>query len=78
MNGVRSRACSQAFSVVGVVALGIYFVTTDTGMEKLHLNKLEDATRAHALDLLTVTWVSLIAIRDFADDLRGDSASSDA
>ncbi len=49
-------------SAVGLVALLVYFATTDAGAERLGIAKLEDAARVRAIDLLTVIWVSLIAI----------------
>jgi len=49
-------------SVVGLVALALYYVTTDGGAERFGLAKLETEKRDHALELLRVLWVSLLAL----------------
>lgn len=49
-------------STVGVVALALYFATSDHGSELLGIQKMEDPGRTRLLEFLTVSWVSLIAI----------------
>lgn len=49
-------------SVLGVVALGIYYVTTDSGAERFGLSKLTAEKRDHAVELLRVLWVSLLTL----------------
>jgi hypothetical protein len=49
-------------STVGVVALALYFVTSDYGSELLGIQKMEDPGRTRLLEFLTVSWVSLITI----------------
>jgi hypothetical protein len=50
------------FSSVGMVALALYFITTDYGTDLLGIDKMEDPGRTRLLEFLTVSWVSLIAI----------------
>lgn len=49
-------------SLLGVIALAIYYVTTDSGAERLGLAKLTTEKRDHALELLRVVWVSLLTL----------------
>jgi hypothetical protein len=49
-------------SLAGVLALAIYFATTDSGTEKLGLNHLASATKDHLLGELRVAWIALIAV----------------
>jgi hypothetical protein len=49
-------------STVGMVALALYFMTTDYGSELFGIQKMEDPGRTRLLEFLTVAWVSLIAI----------------
>jgi hypothetical protein len=51
-----------ALSLAGVLALALYAVTTPWGVEHLGLRGLEDAKRTRVLELLNVTWVSLIVL----------------
>jgi len=52
----------SVLSIVGLVALGVYFATTDSGAERLGLSKLPTEKREHALELLRVLWVSLMTL----------------
>lgn len=49
-------------SVLGLVALALYYVTTDGGAERFGLSKLPTEKRDHALELLRVLWVSLLTL----------------
>jgi hypothetical protein len=49
-------------SVVGVVALAIYYVTTDSGQDRFGLNKLAADKREDTIALLRVIWVSLMTL----------------
>jgi hypothetical protein len=49
-------------SLAGVLALAIYFATTDTGADKLGLSHLPSATKDHLLGELRVVWIALIAV----------------
>ena len=49
-------------SVLGLVALALYYVTTDGGAERFGLSKLATEKRDHALELLRVVWVSLLTL----------------
>jgi hypothetical protein len=49
-------------SIAGVVALAIYYVTTDAGAERFGLTKMTAEKRDHALELLRVLWVSLLTL----------------
>lgn len=49
-------------SVLGLVALALYYVTTDGGAERFGLSKLATEKRDHALELLRVLWVSLLTL----------------
>jgi len=51
-----------ALSGVGVLGLALYLLTTPWGVEHLILGKLSDASRARAMDLLTVSWIVLIVM----------------
>ena len=48
-------------SVVGLVGLGLYFLSSPAGAERFFGN-MEEVKRTNVVDLLTVIWVSLIAI----------------
>ncbi|MBE7480534.1 MAG: Gldg family protein [Polyangiaceae bacterium] len=49
-------------SVLGVVALGVYFVTTDFGWDKLGLAALEPDTGERVRGVLTIFWVALVLV----------------
>jgi hypothetical protein len=49
-------------SLLGVVALAAYYVTTDSGSERFGLAKLTTEKRDHAIELLRVLWVSLLTL----------------
>ncbi|RYZ07929.1 MAG: hypothetical protein EOO73_09515 [Myxococcales bacterium] len=49
-------------SLLGVLALAVYYVTTDSGTERLGLAKLTTEKRDHAIELLRVLWVSLLTL----------------
>lgn len=49
-------------SLLGLVALAIYYVTTDSGAERFGISKLTAEKRDHALELLRVVWVSLLTL----------------
>jgi len=49
-------------SVLGVLALCIYYVTTNSGADRFGLSKLTAEKRDHAVELLRVLWVSLLTL----------------
>jgi len=49
-------------SIVGLVALAIYYVTTDSGLDRFGLSKWTSEKRDHAVELLRVTWTALLAL----------------
>ncbi|HEX3854848.1 MAG TPA: Gldg family protein, partial [Polyangiaceae bacterium] len=49
-------------SLAGVVALAIYFATTDSGADKLGLSKLASPRKEHLLGELRVLWISMTAV----------------
>lgn len=49
-------------SIAGLVALAIYYVTTDSGADRFGLTKLTTEKRDHAVELLRVLWVSLLTL----------------
>lgn len=49
-------------SIGGLVALAIYYATTDSGAERFGLTKLTAEKRDHAIELLRVLWVSLLTL----------------
>ena len=49
-------------SLAGLLALAIYFATTDTGADKLGLSHLASPTKEHVLGGLRVVWIALIAV----------------
>ena len=51
-----------ALSLAGLVALSIYFATTDTGLAKLGLDRLAATKKDHLLGELRVAWVALAAV----------------
>ena len=50
------------FSVVGAVAVLLYFVTTDWGTETFGIDALSDDARERAISIITVVWISLVAL----------------
>jgi hypothetical protein len=51
-----------ALSVAGVVALGLYALTTDFWSDKVGIATMSEPGRTRTLELLTVSWVMLIVI----------------
>jgi gliding motility-associatede transport system auxiliary component len=49
-------------SLTGLLALAIYFATTDAGVEKLGLARLDATKKEHLLGELRVLWIALAAI----------------
>jgi gliding motility-associatede transport system auxiliary component len=49
-------------SLLGLLALGLYYVTTDSGVERFGLAKLTSEKRDHAIELLRVLWISLLTL----------------
>ncbi len=49
-------------SLAGVVALGLYFATTDAGMAKVGLASMASPRKEHLLGELRVIWVALAAV----------------
>ncbi len=49
-------------SLAGLLALAIYFATTDTAADKLGLSQLASPTKEHVLGGLRVVWIALIAV----------------
>jgi hypothetical protein len=49
-------------SVLGLFALAIYYVTTNSGIERFGLDKWTSEKRDHAIELLRVLWVSLLTL----------------
>lgn len=49
-------------SLAGLLALAIYYVTTDSGADRFGIAKLAAEKRAHTLELLRVLWVSLLTL----------------
>jgi hypothetical protein len=49
-------------SLAGLVAVAIYFATTDSGADKLGLSKLASPTKDHVLGVLRVVWIALVAV----------------
>lgn len=49
-------------SLAGLVALGLYFATTDAGVQKFGLNQLAASKKQHVLGALRVLWVALVAV----------------
>lgn len=49
-------------SFLGLVGLGLYFATTDAGIQKLGLNRLAATKKEHLLGALRVLWVGLVAL----------------
>jgi hypothetical protein len=49
-------------SILGLVALGLYYATTDSGAERFGISKLTAEKRDHAIELLRVLWVSLLTL----------------
>ena len=49
-------------SIAGLLALAIYYVTTDSGADRFGITKLVAEKREHTLELLRVLWVSLLTL----------------
>ncbi len=49
-------------SVLGLLALVVYYVTTDSGLDRMGLSTLASDKRDHAIELLRVIWVSLLTL----------------
>ena len=49
-------------SLTGLVALAIYFATTDAGVEKLGLASMAVTKKEHLLGVLRVLWIALSAV----------------
>ena len=49
-------------SLTGLLSLAVYFATTDTGIDKLGLDKLAATKKEHLLGALRVLWVVLSAV----------------
>jgi ABC-type uncharacterized transport system len=49
-------------SALGLVALAVYYVTTDSGAERFGLAQMTSEKREHAIELLRVLWVSLLTL----------------
>jgi len=49
-------------SLTGLAALAIYFVTTDTGIDKLGLSSMPVTKKEHLLGILRVLWIALVAV----------------
>jgi hypothetical protein len=49
-------------SVLGLLALAIYYVTTDGGLDRFGIAKWATEKRDHAIELLRVLWISLMAL----------------
>lgn len=49
-------------SLTGLVALAIYFATTDAGVQKLGLDRLATTKKEHLLGELRVAWIALVAL----------------
>jgi hypothetical protein len=49
-------------SILGLVALAIYYVTTDSGLDRFGIAKLATEKRDHTVELLRVLWVSLLTL----------------
>lgn len=49
-------------SLTGLLALAIYFATTDAGADKLGLASMAVAKREHLLGVLRVLWIALAAV----------------
>lgn len=49
-------------SVLGLVALAFYYVTTDAGLDRFGIAKWATEKRDHTVELLRVLWISLMAL----------------
>jgi len=56
------EAVLAVLSLTGLLALAVYFATTDAGIDKLGLNSLAVTKREHLLGVLRVLWVALVAV----------------
>ena len=56
------EAVLAVLSLTGVLALGVYFATTDAGVDKLGLGSMAVTKKEHVLGVLRVLWVALVAI----------------
>jgi len=51
-----------ALSLAGLLALAIYFATTDSGVDKLGLSSMAVTKKEHLLGVLRVSWIALAAV----------------
>jgi len=49
-------------SLLGLVALAVYYVTTTSGVDRFGLSKLTSEKRDHAIELLRVLWIALLTL----------------
>lgn len=49
-------------SIGGLLSLALYYVTTDSGAERFGLTSLTTEKRDRAIELLRVTWISLLTL----------------
>ena len=49
-------------SLTGLLALALYFATTDAGSAKLGLDNLAASKKEHVLGVLRVLWIALVAV----------------
>lgn len=49
-------------SLLSLVALAVYYVTTDSGAERFGISSLSTDKRDHAIELLRVVWISLLTL----------------
>ena len=49
-------------SLLSLLALGVYYATTDSGADRFGLSKLTTEKRDHAIELLRVLWISLLTL----------------
>jgi len=56
------EAVLAVLSLTGLLALGVYFATTDAGVDKLGIGGLADTKKEHLLGELRVLWIALVAV----------------
>jgi hypothetical protein len=56
------EAVLAILSLTGLLALGVYFATTDAGVDKLGLGSMAVTKKEHILGALRVLWVALVAV----------------
>jgi len=56
------EAVLAVLSLTGLLALGVYFATTDAGVDKLGIGGLAAAKKEHLLGELRVLWIALVAV----------------